>query len=233
MYQIDRPFLSKLVAALILIAGLAFSLFPSIDLAFSGLYFTAGQGFPVRNMAWVEQFRNAIWDVVDAMFVVALAGLVAVLVLKRQVLGQGPRQWGFVVLLYLLGPILMANGVFKSYWGRARPFDVMDFGGTDKFTPFWLPTDQCVKNCSFVSGEVSGTMALALAMLALAPGFSRYLGQTGSWIWTRSAVLLPVLVACQRLLAGAHFLSDVTFAALFTLAIALAILPVLTGGRRA
>ena len=232
MYQIDRPFLIKVVAALILVAGAAFSVFPSVDLAFSSLFFRPGEGFPVRSMAWVEAFRNGVWDVVDGMFFVALGGMLATAALKRKLLGQGARQWSYIVLLYALAPILMANGIFKAHWGRARPFDVVNFGGLHEFTPFWLPTDQCASNCSFVSGEVSGTTTLALAMLVLGPGLARFIGARGQGIWSGVAILLPFVVAAQRLASGGHFLSDVVFAALFTLAIALAILPVLTGRRQ-
>ena len=39
------------------------------------------------------------------------------------------------------------------------------FGGQAEFTPPWWPTDQCVSNCSFVSGEVSGTTAAAIGLI--------------------------------------------------------------------
>ena len=52
-----------------------------------------------------------------------------------------------------LGPILIVNGIFKSFWGRARPQDILQFGGDKLFSlPFEI-SNQCSWDCSFMSGH--------------------------------------------------------------------------------
>ena len=46
--------------------------------------------------------------------------------------------------------------------------DDVIFGGNLTFSPPWWPSDQCLSNCSFVSGEVSGATATAIALLLVA-----------------------------------------------------------------
>ncbi|MEI9804295.1 MAG: hypothetical protein WDN48_07260 [Pseudolabrys sp.] len=65
-----------------------------------------------------------------------------------------------------LGPGLAVNVLLKDHWGRPRPIDVTQFGGMDKFVPWWDPRGACPNNCSFVSGDVAG------AFWTIAPGVS-------------------------------------------------------------
>ena len=129
--------------------------------------------------------------------------------------------------MFLIGPVLLVNRVLKEHWGRARPADTSLFGGGHDFTPFWEPAHQCLSNCSFVSGEVAGSTATAIAMLVMAPGLSVYLGKAGTTVWRGFAMVLPFVVILQRVAAGRHFLSDAVFAALFTCAVALLLAPLL------
>ncbi|MGC1487812.1 MAG: phosphatase PAP2 family protein [Albidovulum sp.] len=208
-------FLAAGFAALMLV----FTVWPGIDLWVTAQFYRPGQGFWLAGAPWLGSFRHAVWDLSIVMLVASLIGLVMALV-KRPLLRIGAKSWGFVVLLYVLAPGVLVNGLLKSYWGRARPADVGDFGGVGIFTPPWLPADQCASNCSFVSGEVSATMALAVAVLLIIR-LKRH-----DWPgWLRKpvivlALVLPLAVSAQRIATGRHFLSDALFAMLFTLAVA-------------
>ncbi|QLQ19882.1 MAG: phosphatase PAP2 family protein [Exiguobacterium profundum] len=70
---------------------------------------------------------------------------------------------GFVLAVYALGTGVLVHGLLKAYWGRARPAQVTEFGGIAAFTPPWLISQECTRNCSFVSGEVSGAVAFRSA----------------------------------------------------------------------
>jgi membrane-associated phospholipid phosphatase len=98
---------------------------------------------------------------------------------------------------------LVANLIFKENWGRARPLAVSEFGGKATFTPVLTPTDQCASNCSFVSGDGSaGFWFLAFGLLA--PAAAR--------IWAIPLSLcMGLLFGGNRIIQGAHFLSDVLF----------------------
>ena len=208
-----------------LLAALIFGVWPAIDLHLSALFYRPETGFWLTQLPGVETFRNLIWDLTILVFVVALAGMVLALA-GRPLMGVPLRDWAYVAVLYLLGPILVVNVILKSHWGRARPANVGEFGGAHLFTPFWLPTDQCLRNCSFVSGEVSSTVVMAIAMLVVRPALGRWLPKGALRIWTVAACLLPPLVAVQRLATGRHFASDTVFAAVFMIALALALGPI-------
>lgn len=212
--DLGNPLALALIAVL---AMLPFVAFPAIDTAVSALFFT-GTGF--TGVPLSETLRFALWRFSGVVLFAAFVLWLVSLRRKSPVLGGSSRFWGLIVLTYALGPGLMADGVLKRFWGRARPADTTDFGGTLAFTPPWWPSDQCLANCSFVSGEVSGATATAIA-LVLALGLWRdRLPPLAHRLLVAAAVALPLLSALQRMAAGRHFLSDVVFAALFTLLVA-------------
>lgn len=101
----------------------------------------------------------------------------------------------------IAGPIVLVNFILKSHWGRPRPSETIDFGGTLDFVQAGSMAGKCLSNCSFVSGEAAGAGWL-LCLLFLAP---RPL---------RSALFVPLaaislLTPALRLAFGAHYLSDV------------------------
>ena len=55
----------------------------------------------------------------------------------------------FIALGLVLGPIigcgLIANFYFKDNWGRARPYQIEEFGGNLIYTPPLIKSDQCKK----------------------------------------------------------------------------------------
>lgn len=108
-----------------------------------------------------------------------------------------------------LGPGLITNGIFKSFWGRARPEDVTYFGGDKLFSLPLEISNQCNWDCSFMSGHT----AIAFWSVSLALLFPRRLR-----VYTiGAAIMLGTLVGAARIAQGRHFLSDVIFAAVITL----------------
>jgi membrane-associated phospholipid phosphatase len=107
-----------------------------------------------------------------------------------------------------LAPGVVANLVFKEHWGRPRPIDVTEFGGTEHFRPWWDPRGDCPKNCSFVAGEPSGAF-WTLAPAAVVPPQWRALAYG-------TALTFGAAVGLLRMMAGAHFFSDVAFAGVFS-----------------
>ena len=107
----------------------------------------------------------------------------------------------------LLGPLLVVNGIMKEFSGRARPRHVVEFAGDKKFTPAFFISDQCKKNCSFVSGHSSaGFYFVSLALL--------YAGKRRKIIFW-SAVTAGGIIGAVRIIQGGHFLSDVIFSFVF------------------
>ena len=211
--------------------GVAFALFrgwPGIDLAVSGLFWSPEAGFGVlQNPLW-EALRNGLWDLEIALAVAAFALMVATWMRGRAVAGLPVRATGFIVALFALGPGVLVNGLFKSFAGRARPATVTEFGGDRLFTPAGTFADQCSRNCSFPSGEVSSVVAMAVALwlVAALPGAMPVRGRRALRIF---AVVAALFVIAQRIVAGRHFLSDTVFAALMVLTLAWGLYALVSG----
>ncbi len=205
------------VALASVVAMLPFVIAPSIDTGVAALFF---DGKHWLGGAGSETLRFVLWRFSGLVLLAAFVLWIVALVRKSPAFGGSARLWAMIVLTYALGPGLMADTLLKRFWGRARPADVTAFGGTRHFTPPWLPTDQCLSNCSFVSGEVSGATATAIALVLLLGLWRARLSSLAYRLLAGAAIALPVVSALQRMTSGRHFLSDAIFAALFTLLVA-------------
>lgn len=184
-----------------------FGIWPGIDLAVSG-YFHSTDGFLIKQSGPVEALRNFFWDAELVLTFVALILTPLTWFLKRPILLTS-RAWGFVLALFLIGPGIVVNAVLKSFWGRARPTAVSEFGGDALFTPAYQISDQCANNCSFVSGEGAGVMALVISMMLILWVHHKWLGATLTRVGQGGCVAILAFVGFHRVAAGGHFLSDV------------------------
>ena len=201
--------------SLTLLVSVAFTAFPGLDLMASMLFYKSG--FWLHEIPFLQSLRQVlIWGMYAfALFVLAVF-------VYRLIRRQPLRAWGFSLAVILVGPLGLVNGIFKSFWGRARPSDITIFGGDKAFTPAWFYADQCDFNCSFTSGEGAAiaTTALLIAFLAwpkLAARGRRWLG------WALGA--LVVLTAGLRVAVGQHFLSDTLLSILLCTLVALVLYP--------
>lgn len=115
----------------------------------------------------------------------------------------------FITLSMALGPGLLVNVILKDNWHRPRPVHVKEFGGAMEFRPVGYRDGACEKNCSFVSGETSSAFWLA-GPASIAPPQWRVAA-------VAAAMGVGAATGVLRMAFGGHFLSDVVFAALFTL----------------
>lgn len=183
--------------------GAVFTLWPSIDLATSAVFYREGTGFAGERNAFVL----ALYRGIPMMSKAIIIGLfIALFAYAFQRGGHGARrriQVGYLIAALALGPGLMIDVVLKDFWGRARPYKVMEFGGEASFSPALMPSKQCESNCSFVSGHASaGFYAVSLGFLGGAAARRR---------WTLIGLTLGGLAGLGRLTQGGHFLSDIVF----------------------
>ncbi len=202
------------------ISGLFFLAFSGLDIWFSALFFTAEGGFWLAELHSINVLREFIW----ALIVIVALGCLAALVFGKLFRTTTPvlnKVWEVAVLTYLLGPALLVDGILKGHWGRARPSATTDFGGALEFTPAFVLSDQCPKNCSFVSGEGAGVTALLIAVMLITRNSAprKYTQAVQGAAFAIAAMGLSL-----RVLMGRHFLSDTIFAVLFVTMIALALL---------
>ena len=212
----DRLFHAWLVS--VAVSMLIFSVFPKVDLATNRLFWD-GATFPLAASPALQMLREAIWFLSLAVLLAALVGAVIAGLSGRPVARLSGRCWTFLLSLKLLGPGLVVNAGLKTYWGRARPDQVEAFGGPQSFTPALMPTDQCLSNCSFTSGEAAASMALAIAVLLFA---YRLHGRLPAWA-ILAASSLALFGGGLRVAFGRHSLSDVVFSWLIVIGVALAV----------
>ncbi len=121
------------------------------------------------------------------------------------------RRWRkiflFSILLAVLGPGVITNGILKEYWGRPRPRHVEDLGGHQKFEPI-LTLDLSSKGKSFPCGHATmgfyffgGFFLLRRYRRGIAEGFLAF------------GITWGTLIGMARMAQGGHFLSDVIWAA--------------------
>lgn len=118
-----------------------------------------------------------------------------------------PQRLLFAFLLAgaLAGPALVVDAGLKNHLGRARPAQIEAFGGSQQFTPAFVPSTQCERNCSFVSGHVATTAFVVMI-----------LGWLGSprirQRWLLASLGAAAYMSLVRMAMGGHFLSDCLFA---------------------
>lgn len=193
------------------VVGLLLGLYPELDLAVAAHFHKVvvnGNVFAWRispTLMWARDIGLWVGTIIVVPVVLALA---IKLILPRRKLLMSGRAILFLMSTMVLGPGLLVNVTLKDYWGRPRPIDVQQFGGDEHFVPWWDPRGDCPKNCAFVSGDVAGSF-WTLAPAALAPPQWRALAYAG-------ALALGTGMAIMRVMAGAHFVSDVVFAGVFS-----------------
>ena len=194
------------------ILGAVLYRYASIDLFFAGLFHDPGNGFPAARDPDVQTIRRAFIWVGYVVFAGLLLSVAARHLWGRYLFGLTRRSTCFLIVFSILGPGLIVNHVFKDHWDRARPRAIVEFGGEKTFTPPLVIANQCERNCSFVSGEASYGFAYAAFAFLVAPRLRRRV------FW--AAVGFGTAVGLGRMMMGAHFLSDVFFAGVFTIAFA-------------
>jgi lipid A 4'-phosphatase len=206
----------------ILFSFAVFAMWPEIDLHVSAAFHDPTTGFTIEGNPIAEALRLAIWNAAIMLCVAAAFGIALGIAGRTFLLPV--RVWGFILTLYILGPGIMVEMLTKPLWGRARPAQIAEFGGSLAFSPPNELVDVCASNCSFVSGEVTGATVTAVALVLLRSFLRHRLHKSVSIFLLTAAWSLPPVVALQRVAAGRHFLSDTVFAVLFTLLLTLALL---------
>jgi lipid A 4'-phosphatase len=201
-----------------------FNIFPQIDPYVSAHFFvheacstapTLGENcghFPYRQEPYLQLLRTLFLRLPFVVTIVLLWKLMDCCG-KHGATFNAERARALKVALasLVIGPIVLVNSILKSYWGRPRPSETLDFGGHFDFVQAGSMAGKCLSNCSFVSGEAAGAGWLfCLVLLVPQP--------------LRSALLPPLaaislLAPALRVAFGAHYLSDVVLGWLSSLVV--------------
>ena len=200
----------RAASAYLAVFALALALFlllPQIDLMTSALFYTSDRGFLLKDWGPVAWLYNTVPWLAWGIATLIAFGTCWLLLVERPLWRLDRKALCFVALSVVLAPGLIVNTLLKDHWGRARPNQIAEFGGTRQFSPAPLPAVQCRRNCSFPSGHA----ALGFSLVAFAFLLPRGAARRGG---VAAALCLGALIGLARIAQGAHFLSDVVYAGL-------------------
>ncbi|MDX2027676.1 MAG: phosphatase PAP2 family protein [Alphaproteobacteria bacterium] len=197
-------------AAAVVFLAATFTLWPQIDLIVSGWFFEASKGFFLADFPVFVFLHNLAHYGARILGVFLVAATIISYARRKALWGVSAKGWLFVFLGLLLAPGLLGNVILKDHWGRARPRDVVEFSGTENFSPALISQDAVRKNGSFVSGDAAFGFYL--------PSFAFIVSRRQSRRFFWGGMGMGALFGLARIAMGAHFLSDVFFAAVFMLA---------------
>ena len=202
------------LGVLALVATLPFWV-TDLDLRVAGHFFDATAADPwvqSQDRRWALLYQAA--SVLSTL--VLVAGLAVLLGGTLLPMFRGLRRYAlFVVAVFILGPGLVVNSVFKEHWGRPRPYQVMEFGGASAYLPPLMKGED-KEGKSFPSGHSS--VGFSLVVFALI------------WLRRRPRLAAGAFVLAlaagggfglARMAVGDHFLSDVLWSAVMIYAVAL------------
>ena len=198
-----------IISALIMLAALLVWLSnPWIDLMVGGAFYHPNVGFILNNYIVIETIRSFVIYGYGTWYVTIVVAVIFTYMNKdwwlSKLLGFGLGEWLYLAITSLVGPLLITNVILKNNWGRARPRQLEEFGGSQEFTPPWIFSDQCETNCSFISGEPSSMFMVFFSLAFILPEKRR--------LTVALAIALGSLSGLMRMGQGGHFLSDVVFA---------------------
>ena len=185
-----------------------FIIFPKFDIYFSNFFFENNK-FISERIIFIKSLRSFLKDFMVLLPVISLFILLIDYIYKLKKLKSFlKRRLRLAIIGLIIGPIvgsgIIANWYFKDQWGRARPVHITEFGGDKNFTRAFLMSDQCEKNCSWISGEASAAFSFFVGTLILKNPYFFFLN-----------LLFGVVVSFCRISMGGHFLSDNLFALFF------------------
>jgi membrane-associated PAP2 superfamily phosphatase len=188
---------SILVLATIIIAS------TDADLRISSLFYIDGM-WPIGDQQpWHLLYIVDRWPAI----ILALCGLGAAIV---GTLYKNRRSWirpgAFLVIFLVLGPGILVNSLFKEYWGRPRPREIVQFGGKKEFLQPWQK-GIAHKGRSFPSGHSSAAFYLSAPYFVL-----RRRRPRAASTWMAGGIIFGVVMSVARITQGAHFLSDILWA---------------------
>ena len=181
--------------------GVILYFFPELDLAISALIFDETSKFYLSN----EPILKIIYKSVNVLAITMALGVIGAYVYqlytKKSIKYFDKKALVYIFMVFAFGSGVIVNLGLKQNFGRARPAEIVQFGGEKKFTPAAVVNWEYGKECdSFSCGHCS----FALGFIAFFFLFRK------RWILI-TAVSYGLIVSLGRILQGGHFFSDFIF----------------------
>lgn len=182
---------------LFVLCSILFVTFPQIDIFVASLFYD-GETFFLNGTFLEEFFYYSVKPLLIFLGFSTLGIYAYNRIKKKNILNIGNKAVLYIVLVLSIAPAFIVNTTLKENWGRARPAQVVHFGGDKVFTPAFIISDQ--DGYSFSSGHTAAAFSLL--------GFA-LLARKNRALLTKLVLTYGVLVSLARMSAGGHFLSDV------------------------
>ena len=197
----NRAGLFVVLSAAVL-AGALFAIFPQLDLKLAALFYdSSSHQFSLGPTGLAQFVRRAAMWISWALAVPALISPIWKMIRPDRPLLLPARAGIFLAVTIFLCAVVFPNLVFKSYWGRPRPINTVEFGGAENFRPWWDPRGSHRPNGSFFSGEAA-TAFWTFAPASLTPPQARPFAYA-------LAAIFGLTTGALRMAFGAHYASDV------------------------
>ena len=177
------------------VSSVFFIFFSQIDIDFSSLFYK--NGFYLRGSLYETFFYKSVPIIISTLAIGSITLFLYNTISKKNILGIDKKTILYIILVLSLAPGLIVNATLKENWGRARPMDIVQFGGNKEFTPAFILSNQ--GGNSFSSGH--GSAAFSILGFAL-------LARSRKKLWITLALGYGVAVSFARIIGGGHFLSD-------------------------
>ncbi len=170
------------------------------DLLIAGQLWNPTDGWFLGNQEpWAFFYENLDWPVVA----VAVAALL-LFIMSFKVSKLKPWRWELllIVLVIAIGDGLIVNLTLKEYWGRPRPREVLQFGGTYDFVPLWT-FGPAGDNSSFTCGHCAAAWSfIVFGFIFL------HRSRVKAALAFIAAGIFGTLMSITRMVQGGHFFSD-------------------------
>lgn len=181
---------------------------PYLDLAISNHYFQPTQSFQ-SNDFFTFLFNYGLIPA-QLLFSIAAVALFLGCFFKKWKRWHAPAL--VLVLSLLIGGGLIVHEMFKEHWGRPRPKQAIEFGGTQPFRPYYEPNffHQPEPSKSFSCGHCTmGFYFFSLALVARRLNYKKTF-----WAALLLALALGISLSLARIVQGGHFFSDTLVSAI-------------------
>lgn len=202
--------------------ALLFYLLPELDLNFSQLFYTPQEGFFFEKYKFSKLISYTSYGITGLVLLGCIFFGMKNFLQTKSLKFVNYRNIIFVFMVFLIAPVLIVQFGLKNHSHRPRPYNIIEFSGTQQFVDFSQigRVGECIKNCSFTSGHAA--VGYACICFAFLPFLRRYCTKLKIAGWT-----LGTLLGLSRVISGYHFLSDVLFSGFFMYLVILSIFSIM------
>ena len=203
-----QALLDFLIPILVLISLTMIFWFTNLDIALEKYFYSPEKGWFLKKVnPWNFLYH---YGTVPAFTLAMISVLVVAISFLSHRVFRFRKIAIFLILIFVIGPGLIVNSIFKESWGRPRPRQIADFGGKKAFLPVWVK-GVSGEGKSFPSGHAS------IGYFMFSPFFFlRRTNRRWAVVFLILGITYGTLMGTGRMIQGGHFASDVLWAGGFT-----------------